>query len=168
MVAELLPGVDVGQMHLHAGQADGGDGVPQSHAGVGVGGGVEHHPVTPGAGVVEGVHQSAFVVGLEEFQLHPQLPSFLQQPAVDGFQGVLPVNSLFPDAQKIQVGAVDHHDFFHRCHSFDGRSTSPPRAAAMAFMAAASSVWVPADSQMMVGWQPRSTISWATGSKSGP
>lgn len=54
-VPEFLPGMDVAQMHLNHRQPDGGDGIPDGIAVVGVGARVENHPVVNPHGGVEAV-----------------------------------------------------------------------------------------------------------------
>ena len=66
-LSELLPLLHPGDVHLHRGDGHRLDGVQKGHTGVGIGGGVDDdalHPIK--IGLLDGVHQSAFVVGLEK------------------------------------------------------------------------------------------------------
>ncbi len=73
MAAKRLACVNVGEMDFHHGKADGGNGIPECHAGMGVGGRVEDHSIRPPHGVVKGVDQLSLPVMLSEAYLAMQL-----------------------------------------------------------------------------------------------
>src|SRR5690349_10536038 len=89
MRSEWFPCVDIRHMHLNEGDINTGQGIPNSHAGVGQGPGVDDDgrhlfPMpavprsyigTPASSLLNAVDNGAFVVGLECFQLKPQTAS---------------------------------------------------------------------------------------------
>jgi hypothetical protein len=107
-VAPVLPGIDVGDVHLHYGQAGGGQGIPQGEAVVGEGTRVDDDAIGPGGLRLEEVNDSALAVGLEESKFNLQLPGLLFQEGFELLQGLCPVVGGFPVAKQVQVRAVDY------------------------------------------------------------
>ena len=125
-MAEVLPAVRVGDVDLHRGDAHRLYRVQQRHAGVGVGRRVDDDAVHPvKIGLLDGVHQRALVVGLEEGDLRAQLVRF----GLDhGFQVLVSgpaVDLRLADAQHVHVGAVKHQNF-HKNPSKSRRRSRPP------------------------------------------
>ena len=72
-MTEFLTAVRVGDVDLYRGNPHGFHGVQKGHAGVGVGGGVDDYAVHLfKIGLLDGVHQCPFMVGLKETDLHSQ------------------------------------------------------------------------------------------------
>ena len=70
---ELLPGVDVRQVHLHDGQPAVHCRVPQGEAVVRQGPGVDDEARGVVGGGLQVVYDTALVVGLKELDFYPQL-----------------------------------------------------------------------------------------------
>lgn len=102
---------DVGNMHLHHGDAYGADAVGQGDGSVGVATGVHHHAVILVVGLLQLVDQYAFMVRLEIGDL------VLGKAAAElfkiGLERHRAVDFRFALAQKVEVGAVEDEDF-HR------------------------------------------------------
>ena len=94
-------------MNLHSGDADGQEGVQEGDACVGVGGGIEDDAVVDAPGGLDLVNQVSFVVGLVNRGLQAQglgrALNEIQKVLVGGGA----VNFRLPQAQQIEVGAVE-------------------------------------------------------------
>lgn len=106
--AEVLPGVNVGEVGLHHGDVDGGDGVAQSDGVVGEGTGVEDDPVGRAPGPVQGIDQLALDVGLEVLDGGAALSPVGGEVADDLVERGRPVHLGLPLPQQVQVGPVHH------------------------------------------------------------
>ena len=74
---------------------------------MGVGGGVDDDAVKLLVGGLDGVHNGAFVVGLETLHLHAVFLAHLVDEAEQALVGLGAVDVFFPDAQHVDVGAVN-------------------------------------------------------------
>ena len=115
---EVLPPGDVGQVDLHRREPHCFQRVQESHAGVGVGGGVDDDAVHFAAGALDGVHQDPLVVGLEDLAFDPQLSAEVPDILLQGGVGLPAVDIRLPDAQHIQVGAVEKQQLHRALSSF--------------------------------------------------
>ena len=106
--AEVLPGVNVGEVGLHHRDVDGGDGVAQGDGVVGEGAGVEDDPVGRAPGPVQGIDQLALDVGLEVLDNGAALGSVSGEVADDLVERGRPVHLGLPLPQQVQVGPVHH------------------------------------------------------------
>ena len=106
-MAELLPLVDVGDVDLHTGHVHRLQRVQNGHAVMGIGAGIHHDALIYPVGLLDGVHDGPFVVGLEAVHLHPVFPAEGFQVLAERGIAVFSIDSRLPLAQQIQVGAVD-------------------------------------------------------------
>ena len=103
--------VHVGDVDLHGGDGNGFQGVQNGHGGMGIGGGVDDDAVHLAVCPLDFVHNVPLVVGL--VLLHFQTlgaGGFIQQAQKVG-ESVFTVDTRLPDAQHVQVGAVDDQNF---------------------------------------------------------
>ena len=91
-LAELLAGGKVGQVHLHGGQSDSRDGIPQRHTGMGQPAGVDDETFGLPTRLLHSIDEGAFLVRLESLHQQPQLTTSQQQIFVDFLQGSVAVN----------------------------------------------------------------------------
>jgi hypothetical protein len=70
-MAEVFPGVKIGQVDFHSRDFYGGDGVSQRHAGVGEAACIDDDSGDASAAFVKPVDNGAFVVGLKALDLEP-------------------------------------------------------------------------------------------------
>ena len=73
-LTEFLSRIGIGKMHLDGGDAHGLYGVEQGNAGVGVGRGIDDDAVDAPIGLLNGVDEVAFVIGL--LKLHGHIVGF--------------------------------------------------------------------------------------------
>lgn len=121
LVAEGFAGFDVGEVDFDGGEIDGGDGVAEGVAVVGEGAGVDEEAVGPGAGVVDGVDEDAFVVGLLVAEFGVVLGGEGGELLVDVGEGEVAVDVGFTGAEKVEVGAVKEEDLVGHYFSSCGR-----------------------------------------------
>ena len=100
--------MNVGEVGLHHGDVDGGDGVAQGDGVVGEGTGVEDDPVGRAPGPVQGVDQLALNVGLEVLDGSAALSPVGGKVAYDLVERGRPVHLGLPLPQQVQVGPVHH------------------------------------------------------------
>ncbi len=109
---ERFPPMDVGDVHLDHAGARPGDGVVQRHAGVRVGGRIQHHAnrftcrLSP-PGLLNPIDELTLAVGLAELQAPAQLVRHLQAGMLDIGQGRLAVDVGFTHPKQIEVRAVE-------------------------------------------------------------
>jgi len=94
-------------MHLDRRESAEEEGVPDRHAGVGVPGGVDHHPVGRAPCPLERLHDLPFVVGLEELHRSAFRPRRLRDGLPDGGESLAAVETGFTLPQHVQVRPVD-------------------------------------------------------------
>ena len=105
-LAEILAGVDVAEVHLDGGDADGLERVENGDAGVGVGGGVYDDAVDALICALDGVDYRALVVGLEELAVDAELGAAGADLVDEVEIGAPAVNLRLAYAEKVDVGAV--------------------------------------------------------------
>ena len=78
---------------------------------MGIGGGVDDDAVHLAVSPLDFIHKVTLVIGLVLFHLQALgAGGFIQQPQKIG-EGVFTVDTRLPDAQHVQVGAVDDQNF---------------------------------------------------------
>lgn len=102
--------MDVRKMHLDCGDADGGNGVPKRHAGVGVRSRVEDDDVDFSLSLLNPSHKLSFYVGLTELDLGSQNRRPLPDHVFDVLQCYLAVHARLTLAEQIQIGTIKHQD----------------------------------------------------------
>ena len=105
---EFLPGIYIGQVDLHRRQTHRLQGVQNGHAGVGIGGGVDDDAVHLPVGPLDLVHNGPLVVGLEQLHLSAALVCRLADKGLQGSKVLLAIDIGLPNAQHVQVWAVNH------------------------------------------------------------
>ena len=85
--------------------------IQNGHGGVGVGSGIDHNAVHLPVGPLNLIHQISLMVGLVLFDFHSFLPGGVIQKLQKIRKGVFSVNTRFPDAEHVQIGAVDDQNF---------------------------------------------------------
>ena len=109
-VPEFLAGVNIGEMNFDGGDADGGDGIPKSDAGMGVGGGVDNEDAEATFGLLDPSDQLSFEVGLSELDLGSRLERLFPDLSLDFSQSGMAVNLWLPLAEQVQVRPVEEED----------------------------------------------------------
>ena len=107
-LAEVLPLGHIGDVDLHGGQGDRLQGVQDGHAGVGIGGGVDDDAVLLPISLLDLVHNGPLVVGLEDLHVDALLGAGVLHQLHQGGVVGLAVEVGLPNAQHVQVGAVNH------------------------------------------------------------
>ena len=110
-MAELLPLVDIGDVHLDAGHVHRLEGVQDGVAVVGEGPGIHDDGVVHPVGGVDGVDDGPLVVGLEALRRGAVGGGEVLQPRAQALIAVRPVDARLPLSQQVQVGAVDDQEF---------------------------------------------------------
>lgn len=105
-MAKGFAGVDVGKMDFNGRQAGSSNGVAQGVAGVGVSAWIDQNPIGPGAGVVNGVYEYAFVVGLLAAEVGLARGGQGNQRRVNVCQRFVAIDFWLARAEQIQVGAM--------------------------------------------------------------
>jgi len=108
VLPELFAGVNVGKMHLYSRQTNRHKAVSNGDAVVRVGTGVDYNSVGPVRGVLNGVDNSPFRVGLEYADLHTELFGGVGYPRIYLIQRGWAVNFRFPYAQQIEIRTMNH------------------------------------------------------------
>ena len=111
---EFLPGVHVAEVNLDERDGHGQQRVPQRHAGVGQGAGVQQDEVHLAGGLLDPVDQGGLGIGLEGLQLVPGGGGGGGRGLLDVGQGRGAVQMGFPPAEQVQVGAVEQQEPRHR------------------------------------------------------
>jgi hypothetical protein len=97
-------------MHFHGGQAGGGNGVSNGHAGVGECGWIDEQAAYLLSVYVNTINKMAFMVGLIKAKRHVECPGFVPQLLVDLRQGSDAINAGLTLAQKIQIRSMYHQN----------------------------------------------------------
>ncbi len=100
-MAELLPRIDVGDVHLDEGEIGRRQGVAQGQAVVSEGAGVDQGPVGPVGLLLQEVDDLALAVGLEGADLRSQLGGAPAHPVFDLGQGDGAVHLGLPLAEGV-------------------------------------------------------------------
>src|SRR3990172_2074542 len=133
VVAELLAGVDVRDVHFDRGQPGRFQSVPQGEAVVGKGPGVDYKPGRLGRLGLEEIDDRPFAVRLEAAHFCAQLLGTLRDPLLDVLERQRAVYLRLPPAQQLHVRAVNQeypHAFScvpqARLPPFSGRAGHAP------------------------------------------
>ena len=113
---ELLSRVDVGQVHLDERQSRIGNRVTQRDAVVSEGARVHDDARGVRRGFLQVVHDGAFVVRLEEVQLHAERFRALAEARLNVGKRVAPVLGGIAHTEPIQIRAV-HDKYLHGTHT---------------------------------------------------
>lgn len=105
MAAVSLALGDVGEMHLHHGNANSADAVGQGDGCVGIGTRVHHHGIESAVGFLQLVDEATFVVGLIISEL--MLRETLEKSVKVSLEGDVAVDFKFPSAQQVEIRPVD-------------------------------------------------------------
>ena len=97
-------------MNFDGGNTYGRDGIPESHAGVSVGGSVEDDGIDPALGLLNPSHQLPFYIGLTELDLRTQGRRPLPNHPLDVLQRDLAINSRLALAEQIQIRTIENQD----------------------------------------------------------
>jgi len=107
MLAERLACVRIRQMHFDKGNLYGGQCIAQRNAGMGKRGGIDQDEAgAVGTGGLNAINELMLGIGLEAFQLMPNLCGTLAQAAIDLFQCGAAIDARLAFAEQIQVGTV--------------------------------------------------------------
>ena len=98
-------------MHLHRRNRHGFERIENGNAGVGIGGGIDDNAVCPAAGLLNLIHNGAFVVGLEQLAVNAVFRAGAADQLLQGRIALRAVNGRLTKAQHIDVGAVDNQKF---------------------------------------------------------
>ena len=112
MVPEWFAGKYIADVQLHQRHACAFDGIVQRYAGVGVSACIQHHACqlaggVQAPGIVQGIHQGAFVVALAKVQRPAVAGARLFAQFSDIVQCSRTVNARLACAQQVEVGAVE-------------------------------------------------------------
>src|SRR6478609_4781990 len=130
VVAELLAGVDVADVHLDAGHPAGRERVAQGDRGVGVARGVDDEAGDAGTALLHPVDEGALVVALPEVEQQTGSPGGLEAERLDVGEGRAAVDLRLALAEEVEVGAVEHQ---HRAVVHDPEYAGRVSAAQAAF-----------------------------------
>src|SRR3954471_13428379 len=125
-MAELLAGVDIGEVHLDRGQPGDLQRVADRPRVVRPRAGVEHDPVGVVGCLVELLDELALMVALKEVARKVQLAAELRDPLLELGEGQPAVVLGGPAVQRAEVDAVqDGHAVLHRVSPASAARTSP-------------------------------------------
>ncbi|OPZ04388.1 MAG: hypothetical protein BWZ08_02709 [candidate division BRC1 bacterium ADurb.BinA292] len=128
--AELLAGVDVGDMHFDHRQADPRDRVAQRHRRVAVTPRVDDHAVAAVARPVQRVDQLPFLIALVKFHVDRQTARLPAQPVLQILQRLMTVDFGLAVAEQVQIRAVQHENAHDARFAFQRRIVAGTRAPA--------------------------------------
>ncbi len=129
MVAELLAGVDVGDVHLDEGQLGRLEGVAQGQAVVGQGAGVYQDAVGAAGLRLQEIDDLTLVVRLEGRDLGAEFAGPLPHPVLDLFEGDGAVYLRLSLAEQVEVRAVDQQYAHLRSGGLPARRAGAPSTA---------------------------------------
>lgn len=111
VVAESLARMDIRDMHFNIGNADRFQRIGDGDAGVAVSSGIDNDKADPLiVRTLNPIHQFAFMVALESFELQPRDPCSGFHFLVDVGQRRLAVDIGFARAKQVQVGAMQNQN----------------------------------------------------------
>jgi hypothetical protein len=120
MAPEFLPAVDIRKVHLDDGNGDRGHGIAERERIVGEGARIHHDGLKPlASGVLDPVHELAFVIGLAAHHLCPAALRVTSNLAVELSERGAPIHGRLACTQEIQIGPVEDEDTRGRrtCHA---------------------------------------------------
>ena len=113
MVAELLPCVNIADMHLNARDLDSRDRVPDSIAVMRKCSCVDYNAVKAGSRGMELINDSSFVVRLKNLALKSLLLSAVDNISVEDVDRRAAVNSRLALAEEIKIWAMYNKNIFY-------------------------------------------------------
>ena len=98
---EGLPGIHIGDMHLHSRKGNGLQSIQNGHRSMGIGGRIDHNAVCLAVGPLNFVHQISLVVALVLLHFNAQLLGGLLQQMQKIGKAAAAVDPRLPDPQHI-------------------------------------------------------------------
>jgi hypothetical protein len=120
MAPELLPPVDIREVHFDDGDGDSGDGISERERVVGKGARIHDDGLEPLASrALNPVHELAFMIGLAAHRLRPAALRVTLNLAIELSQRGAPIHGRLACTQEIQIGPVKDEDARGRrtCHA---------------------------------------------------
>src|SRR5438445_865846 len=112
-VPDFFTGMDVGEVDFNGRDADGGNRVPQSNTGVGVGGRIQNNRAKLAFRLLNPIHQFAFQVGLAEVDFGAEFRRLRPDCLLDVSQRLAAVNLRLALSDEVQIRSVEKQDL-HR------------------------------------------------------
>jgi len=114
VMAERLTAMYVGEMDFNEGYANGEQGIPQCHAGVGEGGRIEQDEIHAFvACFMDTLNQLVFRIALQLQEMMAGIAAVLVEPGIDVRQRICSVDARFPAAKQVEIRAVQYK---YCCH----------------------------------------------------